>query len=106
MEQIVFDRDFVIQSINALANIAEIIGIIAIFLTFKNEREVIREEKTIKESEFLIEYNFQFISSENLIEMERVLESCQQQYKRYEGKNRDEVKEELYSSFENIMKEY
>jgi len=53
--------------------IVEIVGIIFVYIT-------LRKDKKIKEAEFITEYNFQFISSQPLIDMERKLENCYQRY--------------------------
>lgn len=51
----------------------EFIGLLFVVIT-------LRKDKKIKQAEFIADYNFNFISSESLIEMERKLENCYQIY--------------------------
>ena len=55
------------------------------FLMFVLELVVItlRKDKKIKQAEFIMNYNFEFISSEPLVDMERKLENSYQIYKTY-----------------------
>lgn len=52
----------------------EVIGVVLVVVT-------LRKDKKIKQAEFIMNYNFHFISSEPLIEMERKFENCYQIYR-------------------------
>lgn len=54
--------------------VIELLGVILVIVT-------LRKDKKIKQAEFIMNYNFQFISSDSLVEMERKLENCYQIYK-------------------------
>lgn len=63
---------------NLIMIIVEVIGLAFVCFTIK-------KDKKIKEAEFISEYNFQFIASPPLVDMERKLEACYQKYKDNDG---------------------
>ena len=64
------------EFISFLMFVLELIGVILVVIT-------LRKDKKIKQAEFIMNYNFEFISSEPLVDMERKLENSYQIYKTY-----------------------
>jgi len=82
------DTTFNIIDILILA--VELIGAVLVIIT-------LREDKKVKQAEFIMNYNFHFISSKPLVEMERKLENCYQIYNDYTKR------QEKYSEIQNEM---
>lgn len=66
--------DMLVANSGFIMMLIELVGVILVIVTLRKDRK-------IKEAEFISEYNFHFISSPTLVDMERKLETCYQKYK-------------------------
>lgn len=80
------------DALSLIMLVIELLGVVLVVLT-------LHKDKKIKQAEFIMDYNFEFISSEPLIEMERKLENCYQLYK-------TEVPDYKTSSSDTQLEEY
>ena len=70
-----------------------LLGFIAIYYSIETDRE-------IKRYEYIEDYNFNFITNKELMEVERKLESCYQKYSSLDAEGKwDSEKEKLFQQF-------
>ena len=68
------------------------LGFAAIYLSIQNDKE-------IKRFEYIEDYNFNFLTNPEFIRVERLLETCNQEYLRLETKGWTETEEQQFMAF-------